>query len=184
MNLYNASSGLPLGGKNAEVCFFQSCHAHNLKCGYFADNAMPWNAVIELLKGGILNIVDGSRNKSGYVMGNRRCGKLSDALTYGVPTWMMVFNQAIQKIPARRTCADYLWDEFEWYNPLDIKVCEWQTRHMIRATFKHDKLRHQIRRLAKVYGRKGPAIVGRNVMLTTHRATWDDKPEEMKRRMI
>src|SRR3990167_8290817 len=83
LRLANIRNGLAF--PNDDVCMFQSCHGHHAADGYFRIDDMSYRVVIELLRGHPVTIVDGTaRNKP-----------LSDALRYGVPTWLMVFNRAI-----------------------------------------------------------------------------------------
>lgn len=145
MVLANASNGLiyPHDG----VCWFQSQHGHHKAQGYFRADAMPWSAVIHMLLGGELEIVDGTTD-----------GKLSDALRMGVPTWCLVFNRALGMYRTR-VC--------DWQTRDMVEVAR-SNRHRPTA--------QAIRRLSIIYGWSGPAIVGSNVRLTCHRCWHDDKP--------
>ena len=157
MRLANISNGLPF--EHDGTCWFQSQHGHHLRDGYFRADAMPWDAVIHLLRGGSVEIIDATQHNK----------PLSDALRYGVPTWAMVFNRAVR-----------LWP------PAGTLVCEWQTREMRMAAFdtRHKKTVRSIRRLAGIYGASQPAVIGVNVLLTCHRnIAWDDKPELIRTKL-
>eukprot|EP00658_Telonema_sp_P-2_P004560 TRINITY_DN11695_c0_g1_i5.p1 TRINITY_DN11695_c0_g1~~TRINITY_DN11695_c0_g1_i5.p1 ORF type:complete len:226 (+),score=37.34 TRINITY_DN11695_c0_g1_i5:206-883(+) len=96
--LANLSNGIMY--PHDDVCYFASQMAHHKPQGYFNAFAMPIRAVIVLLLGGELKIVDATRHDK----------PLSDALKKGVPTWCLLFNRAIK---AR-----------------GIQVCPWQTDDM------------------------------------------------------
>lgn len=151
MRLANISNGLAY--PHDDVCNFQSNHGHQFSIGYFRLDAMPYRAVIHLLRGGVVEIIDATHG-----------GKaLTDAQKFGVPTWCIAFNRAI-----RMGCS---------------RVCDWQTKEMERAALKkHRKTITAIRKLVKVYGCSRPATVGENVLLKTYRnVPFDDKPEIIAR---
>lgn len=132
-----------------DICYFQSNYGHSAKLGYFRHDAMPLKAIAHLLTGGKVRIVDATR----------RTNRLSDALRFGVPTWCMVFNRAIRK-PAR--------------------VCEWETLTMqgVANSKLHSAHVQTIRKLAKMYGSCGPAVIGSNVeLLCVNGVDYDDRPE-------
>lgn len=139
-----------------DICYFQSNYGHHASDGYFRIDSMPFKAVLWLLEGGKITIVDGTRkNKS-----------LSDALRYGIPTWCIVFNRALD-YPGSR----------------NIKVCDWQTPEMKKAALSncHKPLVQTIRKLIKVFGYKKPAIIGSNILLECHPgADFDDEPEKLR----
>lgn len=138
-----------------DVCCFQSCHAHHLSCGYFRMDAMPYSAVIHLLKGGIIKIVDATQHDK----------PLSDALKYGVPAWCRVFNRSVGGS----------------YN--EHHVCGWETREIRIAANKQEQrpLVQTYRKLIQLYGVTKPAVIGDNVILECHRnVTFDDKPDLLK----
>ena len=152
--LANISNGLlfPHDG----VCFFSSTHGHHMKLGYFRIDAMPWDAVIHLMKGGEITIVDATRKNK----------PMTDALRYRVPTWAMVYNRAIRK--------------------KSEKVCDWQTREMIRvaSSNKHKRLLRSYRKLAKYFKPAQPAVIGQNIKVICHRNfQLDDQIEEIGRRV-
>ncbi len=82
-----ASNGLAY--PHDDICFFQSQHGHHARCGYFADNAMPWSAVAHLLCGGTIEVIDASQHR-----------RMTDALRFGVATWCRVFNAAVCRTDA------------------------------------------------------------------------------------
>lgn len=146
--LANISNGLIF--HHDDVCFFQSTHGHHAKMGYFRLDAMPWSAVIYLMLGGEVTIVDATQHSK----------SMTDAQKFGVPTWCMVYNRAI-RIKAER-------------------VCDWQTPAMIRVASSniHKKLIHSIRKLAKYYNPTRPAVINQNVYFVCHRNfKYDDKIE-------
>lgn len=144
----NLSNGLVY--PHDELCYFQSQHGHHAAHGYFRDDAMPWSAVRALLLGDEVTVIDATQHNK----------PLSDALKYGVPTWCLVFNQALR-------CRQ-------------VTVCEWQTREMVRAASLHTKLKQSIRRMEQIFGHARPVVVGLNVHLECHRCvTFDDRPERI-----
>ena len=149
-NLVLANIRNGLAYPHDDVCYFQSQFAHHKKLGYFRIDSMPYRAVIHLLCGGEITIVDATaKNKP-----------LTDAQRKGVPTWCLVFNRALR-----------------YY---DVKVCDWQTVDMVQVAHSrvHKPLVQAIRKLAEIYGESGPAIIGKNVHLVCHRGIeFDDKPE-------
>lgn len=152
--LANMSNGLVYA--HDMTCYYQSNHAHRLKTGYFAHNAMPWDAIIALLKGYEIEIVDATVKKK----------VLTDAQRFGVPTFCLVFNRAIG-LKTIRT----------------LKVCDWQTLEMVKVAHGdiHKPLVQSIRKLIKYYDWCRPAIIGDNVHLTCHQNfTADDKPKQIK----
>ena len=134
-----------------EVCHFMSSHGHNYSMGYLRLDSMPYSAVIELLCGRQIKVVDASPS-----------GKaLTDGLRYGLTTWVLVFNRALREN--------------------DVRVAPWQTREMWLAAHRGkdaDKIKRRIRRLESVYGNSGPVQIGRQILTecTPHFAL-DDKPE-------
>lgn len=143
-----------------DVCYFQSCWGHHASYGYFRIDAMPYSAVIHLLKGGSVTIVDATR----------RHKPLSDAMKFGVPTWCIVFNRALN-----------------FKNSKHIKVCDWQTPEMkhVALSSKHKALVHTLRKLIKIYGYSKPAIIGDNIVIECHQgAIFDDKPKRLKELVI
>lgn len=156
LRLANISNGLAY--PHDDVCAFQSQHAHHCqKCGYFRIDAMPYSAVIHLIKGGTIEIIDGTAHNKAY----------SDALKFGVPTWCLVFNRAIRE-------RNHI-------------TCSWQTRDMVRMAndSRHKPLVQMIRKINRLYGPAKPVIVGKNVILTCHKEVeFDDKPELLKRRIV
>ena len=153
LRLANASNGLAF--PHDGVCFFQSQHAHHMKHGYFADNAMPWDAVVALLKDGTVTVVDATRKDK----------RMTGALKFGVPTWCLVYNRAVRR--------------------LGVRVCEWETPEMRHVAMNgyHEHLLGPIRRLARVYARAGarPAVIGKNVILECHSGfVADDDPEGLR----
>lgn len=154
MILANISNGLVY--PHDDVCHFQSNYGHSAKHGYFRIDSMPYRAVIHLLKGGTLEICDATAKRK----------KLTDGLKYGVPTWCIVFNRAINDKGSRH-----------------IKVCDWQTPEMKRVALsaKHKPLVQSIRKLIKIYGFQYHAIIGRNVkLICDNNINFDDKPKRIR----
>ncbi len=151
MILANISNGLAF--PYDDVCYFQSQHGHNAKMGYFRIDAMPYKAIIHLMRGGEITIIDATR----------RHKKLSDALKFGVPMWCLVYNRAINK--------------------RGLTVCPWQTKEMesISQNGVHEASIHSIKKLAKYYDPQKPAIIGDNIHLQCHQGfIADDKPMRLK----
>lgn len=151
-NMTNGLAFLPFD----EISYFQSCYAHHAKLGYFRIDAMPLKAVVNLLKGETITIIDACRKHK----------ELSDALKFGVPAWCIVFNRALNFKGSR-----------------DIKVCEWQTPEMKQVALSqiHKPLVQTIRKLIKIYDYKYPAIISNNVILECHTGfIADDKPSKIK----
>lgn len=139
-----------------DVCYFQSNYGHHAADGYFRIDAVPFQAVIHLLKGGSITIVDATRKNK----------PLSDGLRFGVPTWCIVFNRALNFKGSRH-----------------IKVCGWQTPEMkgVALSSKHRSLVRTIRKLVKIYGYKKPAVIGENIFVECHQgADFDDKPKRLR----
>jgi len=156
MRLANLMNGLAYPPYD-DVCYFQSCYGHHASYGYFRIDAIPLSAVIHILQGGSITIVDGTRHHK----------LLSDALKFGVPTWCIVFNRALNFKGSRH-----------------IKVCDWQTPEMkqVALSNRHKKLVHTYRKLIKIYGYVRPAIINENVQLECHQyAIFDDKPKRLKK---
>jgi len=154
MTLANISNGLLF--THDGVCFFSSTHGHHMGLGYFRMDAMPWDAVIHLMRGGDITIIDATRKNK----------PLSDALRYGVPTWAMVYNRAI------RIRSE--------------KVCDWQTREMISvaSSNKHRKLIRSYRKLAKYFKPERPAVIGENIKVVCYpNFQLDDQMEEIGQRV-
>jgi len=148
LRLANIRNGLPY--PHDMVSAFQSCHGHHFRDGYFRADAMPYDAVIHILQGGTIEIIDGTQHDK----------DLTDAQRFGIPTWCRVFNRALGRN--------------------DVRVCEWETVHIRRAANapRQRPLVQTIRKLAAIFGNAGPAIIGQNVLLTCYRRIgWDDKPE-------
>ncbi len=157
LRLANITNGLYF--PHDDVCCFQSQHAHHRSLGYFRIDAMPYRAVIHLLRGGVVEIIDATRKSK----------LLSDALRHGVPTWCIVMNRAMK---------------FDYQN---IRVCEWQTPDMMKAARMHDTYLGTLRKLVRLYGRtKRPIQIGSQLLLRCYsNFEFDDKMTSaaaMKRR--
>jgi len=151
-NMMNGLAYLPYD----DICYFQSCYGHHASYGYFRIDAMPIKVVIHLLQCGEITIVDATRKYK----------PLSDAMKFGVPTWCIVFNRALNFKGSRH-----------------IKVCDWQTPEMKRIALsqQHKPLVQTIRKLIRIYGYENPAIIGKNIHLECHQgAIFDDKPKRLK----
>lgn len=154
LRLANISNGLVYN--HNDVCHFQSNYGHHASLGYFRIDAMPYRAIIHLLRGDTIEIIDATASKH---------KKLSDGLKYGVPTWCIVFNRALNFKGSRH-----------------IKVCDWQTSAIKGVALQgHKSLVQSIRKLIKVYGYVKPAVIGDNVRLTCYNAVnFDDKSSIIK----
>lgn len=154
MRIANVTNGLAFLPYDA-VSMFMSTHGHHASMGYFRIDAMPYNAVIHLLTGGTITLVDATQHNK----------PLTDAFKFGVPTWCMVFNRAIRV--ETKVC--------EWQTPTMCSVSRSQI---------HKRLVQRIRRLACIFPPSAPAIIGKNVLLEVHRQfPYDDKPNKIKQIM-
>ena|GEM_PF-1978972 len=149
--LANISNGLPY--PHDDVCFFQSQHGHSYAMAYFRADAMPWRAVIHLLEGGELEVVDATAGDK----------PLTDALRYGVRTWCHVFNRALR------------------YGDLGFGPPHgWRAARSDRHRPTVQAIRRIARVLDT--RKQRPAIPGENVLLTCHRNVgWDDDPAALGR---
>lgn len=176
MLLANASNGLALVPLPDAVSAFLSSHAHHYP--YRSVGAMPPDAILELLRGGVVSVVDGSKRKP-----------YPDSLVTGVGTWALVFGRAVEKLGGQ------------------LSDVPWATREMLKACWReeHEPTVKLIRRLARISsvpdrplavhcwpntlrwgGRnvapswplRGPAIV-----VDSFAAPFDDDPEAIARRL-
>lgn len=121
--LANISNGLCF--PHDDVCRFQSNHGHNWKIGYFDVDAMPWSAVIRLLRGESIRVIDATGKKK----------PLTDGLKYGLTTWAMAFNRGLGRT--------------------NTFIAPWSTREMALAAYQSEparKVAHGVRRLSRIYG--------------------------------
>lgn len=147
LRLANLCNGLPY--PHDAVCYFQSQYGHHKAYGYFRMDSMPYDAVLTLLSGGTVEIIDATQHSK----------PLTDAQRYGVATWCCVFNRAIRQpaLPAPWVTRDVVG---------------------VARSSHHEPLIRSIRRLSKIVGMTRPAVIGANVILTCHRhVRFDDKPE-------
>lgn len=151
--LANARNGL--AWPHDDVCYFQSQYAHHWALGYFRLDSMPLRAVIHLLCGDTLEIVDGARRPH-----------MPDALRYGVPTWCRVFNRAIRQ-PIMPVCP--------WETPEMVTAARHGRHKPVVAT---------IRKLAGIYEPMRPAVIGENVLLTWHRCQHDDNVRGLRQAIL
>ncbi len=157
LRLANMRNGLAF--PHDAVCYFQSNHGHRMQTGYFRIDAMPYDAVIHLLRSGKVRIVDATRRRK----------QITDAQRMGIPTWCLVFNRALSDKAARAA-----------------KVCPWETpemRHLAHHTDTHAALIATVRKLARLYGqpRPRPCIIGENVLLECHQGfIADDQPRRLR----
>jgi len=154
VRLANISNGLAY--PHDDVCLFQSQHGHRAGMGYFRVDAMPYRAVIHLLQGGSITVVDATARRK----------ILTDALRYGVVTWCLVFNRALgyRRVP----------------------VAPWVTREMVNVAHGtlHKPLVQSIRKLARLYPGCPPLVLGDRVQFECHQlCDFDDKPERLRARM-
>ena len=151
LRIANATNGLAFPPYDC-VSMFLSTHGHNYGMGYFRIDNMPYLAIVELLKGGVIQVVDATQHDK----------PLPDAIKFGVTTFALAFNRAI---------GEY-----------DLVVASWQTHEMKRAALSsaHKKLVQRIRRLAQVFGHNGPIVMGNQIQWEVHRNfTLDDKPGQL-----
>jgi hypothetical protein len=179
MIVLNCRNGLPFNNyfRTEHYSMFLSSHAHHANC-YFQSGDMPISAIIELLKGGIVTVVDASTSKP-----------FPDALVTGLGSWVIAFNRGLKSdespehsTPAMRKYAYYS-DEAK-------------------------RVKQTVRRLKTVYGDSGPAKMhlwnGRNTQFVYNSkavqcsfptkgpavvavgllCNWDDKPEVMRKIMF
>lgn len=148
MRLANLSTGLAFPPWDG-ICYFASTLGHHAKDGYFRIDAMPLTAIAELLRGGSVTVIDGRRRPG-----------IPDGLRFGLTTWCIVFNRAIRE----STHPVAPWETLEM----------WQVAH----SNKHRKLVRTIRKLARIVGTTGPAVIGQNVLLDVRPAKGlDDCPD-------
>jgi len=150
MRIANAINGLAFPPYDG-VSMFLSTHGHNCRFGYFRIDAMPYSAVIELLQGGTIQLVDATQHNK----------PLTDAFKFGVTTWALVFNRAIRnEVQVAQWQTKPMW---------------------INAHSNHFKpLVQRIRRLSEIYNPSKPAIIGDNILLEVHRNfLYDDKPKKI-----
>lgn len=150
LRLANISNGLAF--PHDDVCNFQSQFGHHCSLGYFRIDSMPYSAVIHVLRGGQITVIDATGKDK----------PLSDALRYGVPTWCIVMNRAMR--------LDYE----------NIRVCEWQTKEMVRAAKEHRPYVKTIRKLINIFGNpENPVLINDQILLECHRMfEFDDKMGE------
>ncbi len=157
MRLANISNGLAFPPYD-DYCYFQSQYGHQAKYGYFNKDALSIKAIVELLKGNTLYLIDATRKNKA----------LSDAFKFGVPTFCLVFNRAIG-------IHDKTYRK--------IQVCEWQTPEMLKVSHSdiHKPTVQKIRKLINLFDYTKPAIIGGNVILEIHNNfIGDDKPKRIK----
>lgn len=134
-----------------DVCHFMSTHGHNCKMGYYRLDSMPYSAVIELLKGRPIKVVDGTAHNK----------PLTDGLKFGLTTWAITYNRALH---TDMGVAPWQTPEM-WFNGHRSDV----SRRVVQ----------RIRRLLAVYGGKTalPAILGETILVECHRnIAHDDRP--------
>jgi hypothetical protein len=151
IRIANASNGL-MFPPYTDVSNFMSTHAHHKTDGYFRMDAMPYSAIISLLRGQHITLIDATTKTHGY----------PDAFKYGVPTFCLVFNRAIG---FKRE-----------------SVCAWQTKDMIEVAHSnfHNKLKERIRHLNNIFGNNGAIKIGEAIFFEVHyRYVYDDKPMQM-----
>lgn len=168
--LANVRNGLPLVPDPDGLTYFLSTHAHHSN-GYFREGAMPLNAVVHLLRGGVVEVVDASARRP-----------LPDALVTGVGTWALVFGRATR-----------LHSNVPWATPAMLRAC-WLKRH--EATVKTIRRLMTVYGTPntaldivstvdyrwggkQITAREIPAIGPALVVSAPVRATWDDRPERI-----
>lgn len=173
----NARNGLAFASTfpTEHISMFLSSHAHHAG-SYFRCDAMPYAATIHLLNGGTVCVLDASTHKA-----------FPDSLVTGLGSWVIAFNRAIG-IPCDPYHATSAMRRFAWYSD--------DARRVVRS----------VRKLMTVYRNRGaarmhfvnPAVTGFSynskwvpcsipecgpsvVACSPERATWDDKPELVRR---
>lgn len=169
--LANVRNGIPLVPRPDGLSYFLSTHAHHAE-GYFSPEAMPLNAIVHLLRGGVVEIVDASARKA-----------LPDALVTGVGTWALVFGRAVRAFA-----------EVPWATDAMIRGC-WQhkqrrtVRVIRRLASVYGTPPDPLRVVSTVDHRwNGKQITAEDVPLfgpaiavtAPRRATWDDRPEVIR----
>lgn len=145
----NISNGLAF--PHDDVCMFKSTHGHNYRMGYFRLDAMPYSAVIELLKGHKIKIVDATHHDK----------PLTDGLKFGLTTWVLVFNRALG------------------YDVMVAPWQTKEMWRASRRNSDVKKLVKTIRGLNKLFDNKGPAKIGENIQIECYRNfKYDDKMRE------
>lgn len=160
LTLANMSNGLAFPPYDY-ISYFQSNHGHNAKIGYFDSGSMPYSAIVHLLRGGEITIVDATRRRK----------PLTDAQKFGIPTWCLVFNRAVGQFDKSYR---------------KVKVCAWQTPEMLKIAHSdtHKSYVQTIRKFIKLFGYSKPAVIGDNVFLVCHQAfIGDDKPKIIQKLM-
>lgn len=148
LRIANATNGLAFPPYDA-VSMFLSTHGHNCKMGYFRIDAMPYQAVVELLCGRPIQLVDATQHNKA----------LPDSFKFGVTTWCLVFNRAVRQV-------------------VEVAPWQTREMVAAANSRQHRPLVQRIRRLANVFGLVGPAIIDSNVLLEVHRCfDADDKPQ-------
>lgn len=157
LRLANVRNGLAY--PHHDLCYFQSNHGHRASLGYLRIDAMPLRAVVHLLLGSRIVIIDGTAKSH----------RISDALRFGVPTWCAAYNHALGFY--RPPC--------DWISDHAMEVA--------RSPL-HRPLRHNIQKLAELYASvrsAPPARIGvgqdYNVVLECHLGIeHDDRPERLR----
>jgi len=137
-----------------DVSMFQSQFGHSKKKGYFRIDSLSYRSVIHLLKGGKIEIIDGTRKRKG----------LPDSFKFGVTTFALVLNRALG------------------YGKLE--VAPWQTRDMVEVAWsqKHKPLVNRIRRMIRIFGKCEPIKLGKQIELTVYNSFYlDDRPGDFKK---
>lgn len=134
-------------------CFFQGGYARK-NLGYFNRDAMPWDAVVHLCRGGKIMVVDGTHIISPSDM--------THALKFSVVTWTIVFNTAL----------GYGGD----------LVVDWATNDMyeVAESRKWHGYRQAIKRIANVYGNPGPLKITNQVQLRCNFSREFGNPDLLK----
>jgi len=112
---------------------------------------MPYDAVIHLLQGGEITIIDGSSHN-----------RMPDALKFGVTTWALVFNRAGHVYDVKVAP----WQTMEMLRTAHSNI--------------HRPYVNNLRKLIKYYGWSGGVKIGdgERVQLEVHKnIKYDDKPE-------
>lgn len=150
LRLANIRNGLAY--PHDDVCYFQSQWGHHMGYGYFRLDSMPYSAVIHLLRGGSITVVDATQHH-----------RMSDALKFGVTTWCLVFNRALGEPKVNFA---------PWVTTEMLRVAQ---GNLHRPTIR------VIRKLIKLYGATAPLVYDWNVFYDCHLGfAWDDKDKELR----
>ncbi len=175
----NARNGLAHRNElqTPHIGYFLSSHAHHKQC-YFVPYAMPLAAIVHLLCGGVVAVVDASRRKV-----------FPDSLVAGLGSWVYAFNRGIGVYEP--DFVPYGTSAMWWYAIRSRNAREIKKVVRRLATILGDKgpargflyrpdsqlWHYKSRPVPLSFTETGPAVVG----VSFCAASWDDRPEELAR---